>query len=582
MSLRRITGLPGIGLAIGYLRELRDDLEGGSSYNDDSEDPSKPKKERVTTLGLILSNSIWLLRTTEGHIVYSIGYAQRFLQRVSAIIINGVGFAWSVGLELLFTSQSDFKKQWLPLVEELELFLIRTGIGDELARGFSTYRFLGNVGILARIQDKLWEKKGATGFSRLDRRKLEFDQGNETTISIRQDPTEAERKSILKDGKRLMKYTTAAYGCTMIDAAEIDVYGSIQTSQVTPSASSIETGTNLLTALNTSLKTTNSKKVKSATSQRTPEVQRPSSIILRRMSEHIGIPERDIYPMNLFDDQPEALRHFIAVDHTNKSIVLSLRGSFTIKELLIDVAAFSRPFCGGEAHSEMANAAELVWEETRETILKLLDENPEYELVLTGHSLGAGAASLLNILLHENDRGRVGGRSIRCFAFSSPPVFAGEIPEKAKEACINYIHDSDVVPFLSVDSVRRIFAALHAIETSRLSTWIRVLILWGSTEVIRPSTLELVERALHEAPPAKEGAPELLIPAYTNVWMRTDERGFPPELEIEEMVKYNHLLPSNFVLVDSTKLNKMGISFDPLMIANHFPNGYECALHNLR
>ena len=91
-----------------------------------------------------------------------------------------------------------------------------------------------------------------------------------------------------------------------------------------------------------------------------------------------------------------------------------------------------------------------------------------------------------------------------------------------------------------------------------------------------------MERALHEAPPAKEGAPELLIPAYTNVWMRTDERGFPPELEIEEMVKYNHLLPSNFVLVDSTKLNKMGISFDPLMIANHFPNGYECALHNLR
>ena len=176
-----------------------------------------------------------------------------------------------------------------------------------------------------------------------------------------------------------MKDTTAADGVDMSDAAEIDVYGSIQTTQVTPSASAIETGTKLLTALNSSL--SNSKKLKS--SDRKLEFERSSSgifdedFILRRMSEHIGIPKRDIYPMNLFDDHAEALRHFIAVDHANKAIVLSFRGSFTIKEILIDVAAFSRPFCGGEAHSEMANAAEKVWEETKETIVKLLDENPE-------------------------------------------------------------------------------------------------------------------------------------------------------------------------------------------------------------
>ena len=564
MSLSRISGL----LGAGFVPKTSNGVEGAG----DSGDPSMPRK--ATTFDLVVSNSVWLIRTAEGRTIYALGYAQRFVQKLAAMIMNGVGFACSAAVELFFTSQSDFKNQWLPLVEDLKLFLLRSGIADELARGYSNYRFLSNVAILARIQDILFEKKGATGYSpRLDRRKLLLLEGTE----INEQPTEEQRSSIIKDGKRLMKYTTAAYGTSMIDAADIDVYGSIQTKTM-PSTSATDTGAQLLEALHSSLKNTNQKLQLDGSSSSFYDEE----FILRRISEHIGIPEKDIYPMNLWNEQVEALRYFIAVDHEHKSVVLSLRGSFTVKELLIDVAAFSRPFCDGEAHSEMANAAEKVWDETKDMILKLLNENPEYALILTGHSLGAGAAVLLNILLHQNHRERVGGRPIRCFSFSSPPVFAGEVAKETSEACINYIYDSDIVPFLSVDSVRRLFAALHAVDKSNLKPWIRILIMWGSTEVIHPSMFERVERALHDPPPAKEGAPELLIPSHTNVWMRTDERVFPPDLEIEDLVKFNHLLPSNFVLVDSARLSRMGISLDPMMIANHFPNGYECALHNLR
>jgi hypothetical protein len=576
MSLRRISGIPGAGV-----------VPTTNNGVDGSGDPSKPPK-KPTTFAILVNDSIWFFRTSHGRFWYALGYARRFVQKAAALIMNGVGFACSAGVELLLTSQNDFKHQWLPLVEELKLYLQTSGIADELARGLPNYRFLSNVAILAQIQNTLLQKRGATGtFPRLDRRRMASLEDNATDENI----SEEHRKSIIEEGKRLMSYATAAYGISTIDAAELDVHGSIQTSKVMPSSSAIVSATNLLSSVRSEVKTSKQK----------VQLNRSSStsfydedFLLGRISEHIGIPEKDVTMMNLCDDQVEALRFFLAVDHVNKAVVMSIRGSFTVKEILIDIAAFSRPFCGGEAHSEMANAAEKIWDEAKGTIAKLLDENPGYELILTGHSLGAGAATLLNILLHENSREKVDGRTIRCFAYASPPVFAGTVAKQASDACINYIHDTDIVPFLSVDSVRRIFAALHAVEKSNLGTWIRVLIMWGSTEVITPQTLLRVESALHDPLPAKEGAPELLIPARTNVWMRCKKLDNPRDVDTNDLVEYidakslvefiefNHSTPSDFVLVDSTKLARMGISLDPLMVTSHFANEYESALHNLR
>merc|ERR1712232_1184508 len=140
-------------------------------------------------------------------------------------------------------------------------------------------------------------------------------------------------------------------------------------------------------------------------------------------------------------------------------------------------------------------------------------------------------------------------------------------------------HDADVVPFLSVDSVRRFFAALRVIEGLHLRTWIRTLIIvWGSTDVVSPMALTQVENALRggvDNPPlpTKKGAPQLLIPASTNVWMRSKSNDLPRDLGIPQLKEFNHFLPSDFVLVaDSIKLAKLGINLDPLMITSHFPN----------
>ena len=101
------------------------------------------------------------------------------------------------------------------------------------------------------------------------------------------------------------------------------------------------------------------------------------------------------------------LRHFVAVDHANRKVVLSVRGTFTLSEIVVDVAGFSRklvqlsvsvaciamdsfqsgilflrvccpnrtgPCFGGEAHSEMYTMAERVWSAAGGTITKMLKE----------------------------------------------------------------------------------------------------------------------------------------------------------------------------------------------------------------
>jgi len=45
----------------------------------------------------------------------------------------------------------------------------------------------------------------------------------------------------------------------------------------------------------------------------------------RRISEHVGIPEKDLIVVDIeYYGDAEQLRHFIAVDHENKKIVLTI------------------------------------------------------------------------------------------------------------------------------------------------------------------------------------------------------------------------------------------------------------------
>ena len=276
------------------------------------------------------------------------------------------------------------------------------------------------------------------------------------------------------------------------------------------------------------------------------------------------------------------------------------------------------PFCGGEAHSEIANMAEKVWSSCSSTILKLLQENPGYDLVLTGHSLGAGAAALLHVYLqyHSPDWMTETSSSsssssvppkVYCCVFACPPVFAPihVLSPQAMESCTNYIHGVDAVPFLSVDSVRQTLHSLAQIQqttTIRLPWWKRLQrFVWRGRQANLQRYARTVQQARNQRLPTKPGAPMLCIPAAHNYWIREQQQ---QEEEVQgndsrqgdsstETTMSNTTLSSTSTTTktawktfdvkacDSEKLAQFGVQMNLKMLYDHFPQRYEYALHSL-
>lgn len=323
------------------------------------------------------------------------------------------------------------------------------------------------------------------------------------------------------EARRYMRCATAVYGQAMIQAAEVDARGKLD--------------------------------------------GKIGTVTREAISSHIGVPTESIVLMDVdYDGDARHLRHFVAIDHEHEKVVLSIRGTFSLQEIVVDVAGFSRDFCGGEGHSEMATMAERVWDVAGPTVTSLLQEHPNYELIVTGHSLGAGTACLLTILLQSNAQQLLPRKQkLRCFAYASPPVFTplAHVP-KAVKATTNFVHENDVVPFLSVHSVRNLFSRLRTIQDYAYTHMTRaerakVVLGW-------PAPLEL-EKAIEKAPSVKpkKGAPCLEIPAGQTIWLREKN---------DDLGEYDYECWNSL---------PQEIHVTPNMLVDHFPSRYEHALDHL-
>lgn len=259
---------------------------------------------------------------------------------------------------------------------------------------------------------------------------------------------------------------------------------------------------------------------------------------------------------------------------------------------------FPVPFCGGEAHCEMAQMAERTWKITKPHVVSALESNEDYSFVITGHSLGGGVASLVNILCHQRGRQEVLGRKTSCFLYGSPPVFSPlEIVNDAVSSTTCYINENDVVPFLSVSSVRRMVATLQTMSTSgpknrrdvprnenddapfpsvssvkRMVATLQTTMSDASPKVrqfvppmFRGPSKETIDTVLSSnTVVAKKGAPILNIPAANIVWMKETGHG-----------------TFDFKVCDTKKVGLMGIQISSGAIADHAMSSYEEALHFL-
>lgn len=161
-----------------------------------------------------------------------------------------------------------------------------------------------------------------------------------------------------------------------------------------------------------------------------------------------------------FTNRLTEVPYFVAADHRHKKIVVAIRGTLSLADALTDLAAKPVPLAddpenpgdleGMEAHGGMVKAARYVFAELRDKNIlnKAFSYFDGYTLVVTGHSLGAGTASVLAFLLRRLYPDTV------CYAYSPPGcVFNAAAAEASRSFVTSVTFGEDLVSRLSISSV---------------------------------------------------------------------------------------------------------------------------------
>lgn len=168
-----------------------------------------------------------------------------------------------------------------------------------------------------------------------------------------------------------------------------------------------------------------------------------------------GLQYRDFIYIS-FHDKVYELPFIVVLDHRKEAVVVAVRGTMSLQDVLTDLSAESENIeLDAElqdcvAHKGIAQAARYIYRRlVNDGILsQAFSVAPEYRLVLVGHSLGAGAAALLAIML------RRAYPQVRAYAFSPPRgLLSKSLYEHSKDFIVSLILGTDVIPRLSVTNM---------------------------------------------------------------------------------------------------------------------------------
>ncbi|CAN6461681.1 unnamed protein product [Victoria cruziana] len=144
--------------------------------------------------------------------------------------------------------------------------------------------------------------------------------------------------------------------------------------------------------------------------------------------------------------------YIIYLDHSNCDIVLAIRGLNLAKEsdyaVLLDNRLGQRKFDGGYVHNGLLKAAGWVLDAECDTLRDLLEKNPGYTLTVAGHSLGAGVAAMLAMLVVQNrDRlGNIERKRIRCFAIAPARCMSLNLAVRYADVINSVVLQDDFLP----------------------------------------------------------------------------------------------------------------------------------------
>ncbi|MES1912992.1 MAG: hypothetical protein MHM6MM_005230 [Cercozoa sp. M6MM] len=157
--------------------------------------------------------------------------------------------------------------------------------------------------------------------------------------------------------------------------------------------------------------------------------------------------------------------HYLLRDETLRAVVLVIRGTSQFEDVVTDVTCEDIPFEGfglqGDTHlvhAGMAACAEWFDRNVKQDVLGALNQEKRrsgenWRVILTGHSLGAGAAALTAAKWYESED--FADHVVSCAAFGTPALATKDVAVAMEPFVTTVVARNDVVPRLSRGSLHR-------------------------------------------------------------------------------------------------------------------------------
>ncbi|KAL2088957.1 hypothetical protein ACEWY4_015856 [Coilia grayii] len=282
---------------------------------------------------------------------------------------------------------------------------------------------------------------------------------------------------------------------------------------------------------------------------------------------------------------------FVAVDHGKKKVVISIRGTLSLKDALTDLTGDSERLPVEEQHGTWLGHKGMVY--SAEYIKKKLEQEMilsqafgrdlskgtmHYGLVIVGHSLGAGTAAILSFLLRPQYP------SLHCYAYSPPGgLLSEDAMEYSKEFCTSVVLGKDLVPRIGLyqlEGFRR-----HLLEVLQKSDKPKWRIIAGGTKCIPKSEFP-EEDGPHTQGSAPPSSRLWLHPSDLSIALSASTPLYPPGRVIH--VVHNHPPESccgqeeptySALWGDNKAFDEVIIS--PAMLNEHMPHMVMEGLHKV-
>lgn len=157
-----------------------------------------------------------------------------------------------------------------------------------------------------------------------------------------------------------------------------------------------------------------------------------------------------------FDSSRQA--YFLVRDKKHKRLVLSIRGTWSARDILTDLCCtgedFETPSGTKHAHHGMLEAARGIATDVEEEVKTFLNTNQDYQLVIVGHSLGGGVAAVLGTLWEVTFPG------VHVYSYGCPCVGLMDVEPTSSRSIVSVVGEGDPFSCLSLGHIANLSSAI--------------------------------------------------------------------------------------------------------------------------